>query len=783
MDGVRKPNAPRPANADKRMVDRAMGGRGRMPRALPPGGGGEKDDDEARFAQPFVVREYAHRHQPGKDGIRTDFAETLYWHPVLVLPDGRGEVGFDLCDSVTTFQVQAFAHTLDGRLGAVKAELQSRLPFTLQPAIPIEVTRSDEVTIPLAVTNATDLERTVKVQVQAQGLRRTDKGSDALQLRKESSVRRLYHFQPTITEGEARLLFQGRCEPYATDSIERVFQVVPEGFPFVNQHSDLLEKVGRRKITLPATWVKGTLKLQAQVFPSTLADLQKGLESLLREPCGCFEQSSTSNYPNVLILDYLKESDQSNPEVVRRARQLLDNGYQKLTSFECRTADQKKRGYEWFGGMAPPHEALTAYGLLQFRDMARVYDVDKAMLDRTRKYLMGQKDGKGGFQRSARAIDTFGWAPQHITDAYIVWSLTESGKEDDVDKELAALTEKAKSSKDPYFLALVANSQLNRGKRDDALAVLRALVKAQKDDGHLDGAETSITRSAGRDLQIETTALTTLAWLKANRPEFAIPLQKAVKWIGQQRGGFGGFGSTQSTILALKALIAYTKANKKTAEAGELILYVNDREVQRQAFPAGTQDVLTVSVPDADKTLRPGLNQVRVEITGKNVFPYTLSWSYQTLQPANAANCPVQISTALDRTAADEADTVRLTATVENKSGKGQGMAVAIIGLPGGLTLPEDLKQLKNYVRLRDKDAKADAVGSYISAFEIRGRELVLYWRDLAPSEKIRVNLDLICRVPGKYSGPASRAYLYYNSDLKYWVKPLAVTIKAKEEK
>ena len=42
------------------------------------------------------------------------------------------------------------------------------------------------------------------------------------------------------------------------------------------------------------------------VYPSTLADLQKGLEGMLREPGGCFEQTSTSNYPNLLILDYLK---------------------------------------------------------------------------------------------------------------------------------------------------------------------------------------------------------------------------------------------------------------------------------------------------------------------------------------------------------------------------------------------------------------------------------------------------------------------------------------------
>jgi hypothetical protein len=461
---------------------------------------------------------------------------------------------------------------------------------------------------------------------------------------------------------------------------------------------------------------------------------------------------------------------------------MLDGGYQKLTSFECQDpSDKNRRGYEWFGGTAPPHEALSAYGLLQFRDMARVHPVDKTMMERTRKYLMAQKDGQGGFKRNARALDTFGSAPPHITNAYIVWALTEGGKDDDVTKELTALTGQARKSKDPYFIALVANSLYNRGKKADGKALLKTLAKAQKDDGHLDGAETSITRSGGRDLQIETTALSVLAWLKAG-PDYTVQVRKAAKWLGQQRGGFGGFGSTQATILALKALIAYTKANKHTAEAGELVFYVNDREAGRQKFAAGAQDVLAVNVKEPEKLLLAGRdNKFRVEITGKNVFPYTLSWSYRTVQPANAANCPVRLTTKLDRKAADEADTVRLTAMVENRSGQDQGMAVAIIGLPGGLTIPEDLKQLKGLVRLRDKDAKPDAIGRYISAFEIKGRELVLYWRSMAKGEKIEVNLDLVCRVPGDYRGPASRAYLYYNADKKFWYEPLEVNIKAKE--
>jgi hypothetical protein len=413
--------------------------------------------------------------------------------------------------------------------------------------------------------------------------------------------------------------------------------------------------------------------------------------------------------------------------------------------------------------------------LLQFRDMARVRDVDPAMLKRTQDYLMSRRDGKGGFQRNPLALDSFGRAPDDVTNAYIVWALTESGKDDDLTKELNALSEQGKTSKDPYFLSLVANSLINRARTDEGVKLLQTVAEAQKDDGHLDAEKTSITGSGGRDLEIETTALAVLGWLKANPGTFNVPLQKAVKWIGQQRGGYGGFGSTQSTILALKALIAYTKANKRTAEGGEIRLYFGDKETAKLAFAPGASEALTLVLPDAEKVLQPGPNKMRVEITGKNVFPYTLAWTYQTLKPASAEDCPVRLETKLSQTEVQEGGLVRLNVTLKNVSGKGQGMATAILGLPGGMIVPEDMKQLKEYTR-----APEDGTRPLVSAFEIRGRELVLYWRDLAPDQTIQVPLDLIARIPGEYSGPASRGYLYYNADHKHWVEPLRVKIAAK---
>ena len=361
--------------------------------------------------EPLLVREYAHRHASNTDGIRRDFAEMVCWHPVVVLPgDKAAEVTFDLSDAVTRFEVQVWGHTLDGRLGVLTQDITSKLPFNIDAKLPIEISSTDQLAIPVALTNDSDKNRHVTLNVESQKLKLI---GDAELLFKDvlpnSRKRTVVHFQPDTLQGTAVVKLFARTDPFFMDAIERTFKIVPEGFPVVGKRSDMLEGVCEHTIGLPAKreqWVPGTLKLQVQVFPFTLADLQKGLEALLREPGGCFEQTSSSNYPNVMILDYLKESGQVLPLVEKRAVGLLNNGYGQLVAFECVDPNTraKKEGYEWFGQTAPPHEALTAYGLLQFTDMAKYQPVDQAMLERTKKYLLGQRDGKGSFKRNNRCL-------------------------------------------------------------------------------------------------------------------------------------------------------------------------------------------------------------------------------------------------------------------------------------------------------------------------------------------------------------------------------------------
>lgn len=89
------------------------------------------------------------------------------------------------------------------------------------------------------------------------------------------------------------------------------------------------------------------------------------------------------------------------------------------------TFEAKKGGYEWFGS-DPGHEALTAYGLMQFNEMQEVLPelVDISMMERVKDWLLNKWDGKGSFKMNLEGLDSFGKPPADIADAYILWALT-----------------------------------------------------------------------------------------------------------------------------------------------------------------------------------------------------------------------------------------------------------------------------------------------------------------------------------------------------------------------
>ncbi|HEX6810377.1 MAG TPA: MG2 domain-containing protein, partial [Planctomycetota bacterium] len=320
-------------------------------------------------------RQYAHKQTPHEG--RTDFTSTIFWNTIVATgANGEASVSFATSDAVTTWLVQADAHAPTGptgRVGQAEAKFTARLPFHLEAKLPDEVSQGDLLRLPIAaIVEGQDL-REVALQVSAAN--GVQLGTVPASITLQNGRGRVLLPITVDTGTAAKLTLQGKAGRFE-DLVAHTLRIAPRGFPHHRSAGGSVEagKPQTFVVVVPTDAVPGSGHVTLKVYPSPLTALTEGLAGILREPHGCFEQASSSNYPNTLVLTLLDASGDDIPAIAARARELLPRGYAKITGYEC-----KQRGYEWFGG-DPGHEALTAYGLLQFHDMAKVYAVDAGMV-------------------------------------------------------------------------------------------------------------------------------------------------------------------------------------------------------------------------------------------------------------------------------------------------------------------------------------------------------------------------------------------------------------------
>ena len=76
------------------------------------------------------------------------------------------------------------------------------------------------------------------------------------------------------------------------------------------------------------------------------------------------------------------------------------------------------------------------------------------------------------------------------------------------------------------------------------------------------------------------------------------------------------------------------------------------------------------------------------------------------------------------------------TIAVTNKAKEILPTPIAIIGIPGGLEVRHD--QLKELVK-----------SGKVAAYEVIGRDVVLYWRSLDAEQTVELPLSLVAAIPG----------------------------------
>src|SRR5690606_38391914 len=259
-----------------------------------------------------------------------------------------------------------------------------------------------------------------------------------------------------------------------TDRLNHTINVRPIGFPM--RYSFSAKDLDKTVSFSIDDAEQNSIKAELKAYPDILSDLFAGAESILSEPHGCFEQASSSTFPHILALEYLRQSGLSKQETENVALKYMDNGYKKLTAYEI-----KGGCFEWFG-QPPAHEGLTAYGMLQFSEMKKVYPaVSDDVIERTSKWLRDRRNGRGGFLQSKGKYG-FSSASEEVTNAYIVYALTEIGEINIVPEYTQAYAEVIKS-KDMYRMALLACAASNLGKHNDYKTLVDQFVEKIEKNG------------------------------------------------------------------------------------------------------------------------------------------------------------------------------------------------------------------------------------------------------------------------------------------------------------
>ena len=753
------------------------------------GGGGGRGGASRAFAMdgvmsapaaaaPRAMKDAANPAQPADDThVRSWFPESLFVAPEIITDrNGRASITIPIADSITTWRMAMLASTKQGALGTGSSSLKVFQDFFTEMDLPVTLTQGDEVSIPVAIYNYTGSRGNVRLRLdQADWF---SSGADAPEKTIAIETGRVGSSQFTVSAkriGKYKLTLRADMAGAAkrADIVVREIEVVPNGREQTVAFNGRLDSSIRRAVDFPQTAIPDSGTIFVRLYPGPLSQVVEGMDSLLRMPGGCFEQTSSSTYPNILALDYMKHTKKATPEVSAKAEGFIAAGYQRLLTFEVAGG-----GFSWFGN-APANKILTAYGLMEFNDMSKVHDVDSRVIQRTQQWLASRQNADGSWSPDSSFINE-GATNRFNTDilritAYVAWALQTTGYQGPaVDKAKRFIETRLRGSSKPdaYTLAVLANFAVDQGadhNSDSAFTddVIRELLAAKTEQGDNVwwSAEQTSMYATGASASVETTGLAVQALLKQGGDSSVA--MKALNYISSKKDAAGTWGSTQATIMALRALLLSEEKGGATAK-GTVDVLLNGAAVGHLTLNAENNDLLHQFVLPAHSQRD---NAVEIRFEGEGSMAYQVAGRYFVPWENTPARDPLPIEVQYDRTTLAQNQMATATATVRNNMVTTANMVMVDLGVPPGFDLmTEDLDNYKSKPTGRN--------GGRLEKYSLTSTQAVLYFDSIPANGKFSLSYRLRAKYPVRARTFESRVYEYYAPDVRSVAAPVELVVR-----
>ncbi|MCW1961382.1 TonB-dependent receptor plug domain-containing protein [Chryseobacterium viscerum] len=682
----------------------------------------------------FVYPEY----KTTNTSYRFDYRDALYWNPVVETDkNGKAKVELYNSDANSTFRVMTEGISATGLLGRDETTYAAQSLISLDAKIPQYLTRTDQMMIPVVIKNNSSEIRKMTMDVIVPNHVKLVHSDSLITLKPLESGRLFVKIQ-TDEIVDSNIQFTIRSGDFRETMI-LPFKVEEKGFP--HKFSIINNKTEDIKITIPE-YINGSLYSSYYVFENTALKLFEDLEQLKREPYGCFEQLSSTVYPNIFILDYLKSDKKIDTATENLVVKNMKKGFQKMLSYKNRDG-----GFGYFSS-EDSDVALSAFALLEFTDLKKYVTPDAKIIQGLSSFILSKKNTNGLFEvrrpyESKRDFSGYSWS----RNMYVLYALSKLGFKNEIEDSFTVMMKRVLVTKDSYQLALLANAAAQLGKQkeyDDLMKILDKQYETKNIKSNI-----TFTGSWGMSADAETLSLYIMALQKdetLNQLKIAEAADQLINF-----NGYYGFGSTQATTLAIQALSEFFSKNGKLYGTERPAIKIN----QAQISPM-------MSLSSAFKA---GENNISIHYPTQKGLPYKLEYQYYTLLAPESKDIPVTMETKLKSAVSRVGETNRMTVTVKNKINGQLPMTIAKIGIPAGLTLQNAL--LKDLI---DK--------KQISYYEIFDNYLVLYWEHFNAEETKTINLDLKVEFAGTYTGKSSNVYLYYMPEAKHWNQGIITKIE-----
>ena len=687
------------------------------------------------------------------DNIRNVFLESMCFIPELVTTGGNASIELKLSDNITTWTIQTVGNTKDGKIGyGMINNVKVFKDFFVDFELPKNLIETDNVSIPVTVHNYTDNQINTVLKIKEDEWFKIENNNIDISINPKST-NMVYIPISVLKPGNNKFRAEVSSDSL-TDIVEKECLVSTKGYKVekVVSTGNLDEDISEDILILDDI-IENSAKAKVKIYSSTMSQTVEGMENIFKMPTGCFEQISSSLYPNILALKYLEENKIVNEEIRNKAISYISSGYQKLLTYEVKG---ESGGYSLYG-RSPAETVLTAYGLMEITDLSKVYSVDDSVINKMTDFLYKKQNVDGRFTITGSHIGGASSRENLALNAYITWALSESSPKDNrINKSVEYLKGKLNDIDDNYTLALVANVLANVNDKE-LNNVLKRLVNNTKLDERTAYITSDIVDyygSRSNVQNIQTVALTSMALSKSSYNQDVN--KRLINYLISKKDTRGTWYSTQATILSLKAL---NERNEKNQLQNQTItVKVNDKE-QKIEIKDNPLELYELTFENLNKE-----NKLNIDIEKGNAYYEVIEEYYIPYEKVDTKNDNIEISVESNN---DLKVNELLNAKIKlvNRSQNTILNGMVTIDIPQGFVVNEEsLMQLEKNGIIEKYETSYTSINIYLRNFEI--------------GQIINLDVSFRASYPVDITGMAVKVYDYYNPEIEGKTMPIKINVK-----